>query len=105
MAKARESNLPRGFKRPDFAPVWKPKKKGDTLTGILQRARTVRTKNGPQIIYSIVTDHGAMDIWHSAGLRDLGNVGVGQEVFIRYDGDKDVGQKQPLRLYSVGVKE
>ncbi len=108
--KSADTALPEGFTRPEFAPTWKPEKAGESITGVLQRVRTVNMPAKGKIparkvpVYTIITADGTMELFHSAGLMELERVGVGQEVFIRYEGTEDVGKENPLRKYLVGVR-
>lgn len=102
--------LPAGFKRPEFAPAWKPHNVGDFLQGVMHRTRTLKVndqdtggKRNTQI-YTIRTETGFVDVWEATGLADLGRVGAGQEVYIEYTGEKDVGRESPVKLYIVGVR-
>lgn len=104
--------LPKGFKPlTGLGESWKPKKKGETVQGVLRNSRSVNLKKRGKIpartvqIYTITTDHGDVDVWESAALRALANVKKGQRVAIVYLGPRKIpGRPSPMRDFAVGVK-
>ncbi len=104
--------LPAGFKAVSgLGQSWKPKKKGETVQGILRNIRTVKiAKKGKQParewrIAVITTDSGDVEIGESAGVRALFDQKKGSRVAVQYLGLRKIpGRPQPMRDFVVGVK-
>ena len=74
--------------------TWEPAL-GEKLTGVLESRETVATQHGPRDIYTIRRKTGpAIRVYGSTMLkRQLGPLGDGCRVMIRYDGKTDKGMK------------
>lgn len=78
------------------------------MQGVVQRMDRVEVGKGKNKrekgVMDVKTKDGAVyAVWESAALSPLfAAVNVGDEVYIRYIGQKDVGQKQPMREFQAG---
>lgn len=108
----KQKKLPAGFKAiSGIGGGWKPDKPGATVQGILVRVKVVKLpKKGKDPardwkIYILKTKDGEVEIGESAGVRSLGQVKKGREVYIEYLGKKKIGGgRQPMRDFLVATK-
>lgn len=104
--------LPKGFKPiTGLSASWKPRKKGETVQGILRNVRKVNLKKRGKIpartvnVFTITTERGDVDVWESAALRALADVKKGSRVAVVYLGPRKIpGRPTPMRDFAVGVK-
>lgn len=77
------------------------------LIGKCTGIATVKTSNGKQQIMSIQKADGSLaGVWQSFMLKNLFKMKpVKKQVFIRFEGTRKIkGRKEPLKLFSCGVK-
>ena len=116
------SSIPAGMKQMGggYAPTWTPEEIGDSIHGVvsdLPKELTINKgkKNENETRVMEVTDMEGerFAVWQSAVLtplfdeiEELGDDGIGTEIFIEYNGlgKKKPGQNAP-RLYTVAVAE
>jgi hypothetical protein len=83
--------------------TWKPEIK-EVTGGFLKEIKTVYTKHGDRQIIVLENDEGTVDIWMSRVLEDVFenlNVIIGDGLAIRYDGEKEIKNRRPMKKYSV----
>ena len=90
----------------DDPPVWRPTTPGEFVEGDVVADRMVDTRIGQRRIVEIRSPDGSEHtVWCGAtrlrrGMEDAGVV-EGDRIRIDYDGEKDVGKGNPLKLYVV----
>lgn len=116
-ANPNKGTLPRGYKSivadGDYGSAWdfeaEPELQG-TLNAIrgpftVGKGKDKREKRVAEIEKE---DGTKVSVWESAGLKSLfesDDVEEGTEVFIRYEGEKDVGRPQPMRVFTVAIAD
>jgi hypothetical protein len=81
--------------------------KAPVLQGECIGVQKVKTKNGPTTIMTVRKEDGILaGVWHSYMLDELFEQNPkGKTVFIRLNGYQKVkGRKEPMKLFSCGVK-
>lgn len=112
MKKSVGPQLPAGFKAiSGGGNSWKPAKKGESITGVMGKAKVVSLPKNGRIpardvnVYNITTKDGSVDVWESGGLKALAKIKKGKPVYIQFIGMKKIkGQAQPMREYVVATK-
>lgn len=80
------------------------------VMGKVLTLKTVPLKRGNVIednrMITVAMEDGTTAVWESASLKDLfDEMVVGDEVYLRYDGDEDMGSgRQPMKKFITGLK-
>ena len=86
--------------------VWKPRKDGDHIMGILVNKEPKDDTSGLSARYYLENDHGMFFVWGCAVLDDrMQYVKVGNKIRITYEGETTNKRNQRVNLYRVDVAQ
>lgn len=88
---------------------WSPEQKGEQLVGVIKRLRNETNRKNEHVPVVTVERHPdgrVMDVWCGVDLRtQLAELepAPGWKVRLTYDGERNTGQPQPMKLFTVEV--